>query len=626
MAPVRVGSPDEDRLGVELFGPLTVHLGPRRMGPGDWGGVRPKQVLEILLTARGHPVPTDRLAALLWEDHPPRDSLGSLHAFVSVLRRHLCADRARAREYVVTERAAYRFATEAAELDLDRFDALVRQAERAPTEVGLRFLHQALSLARGEVLEDEPRAVWTEDLRGTYRGRVLGAHLQVAEASLAVGDFPNGLEHAHAALALDRFAETAHRLIMLALYALGRGHQALTSYQQLRTQLAGELGLEPTKATQQLHHAILGQAEITALLPRPHRQMRPTPGTRTRVLLGRVEELSALAASVDEALAGGFALVLVEGEAGFGKSRLLDELAARLPGVRLGRTRCSPLATHLPYVPLAAALRHALSTPELAAAYRPALAAVFPELAPAPATDQPTERAEIDTLEALVRLLDDHAPLVVILDDLHQADPATITALGYLQQRCTHTPVAVIGALRTHPTADIPPIRHLTPTSVIHLGPLRPAELACLNPRDLHERTGGHPQAVAAAIDHTRADLATAVADVFLARFRAEGPQAYRILQTAATLDQPFRPDILATVLDTDPEPVLEHLEHLCDRRLLRIAGYRFAFRYPLLREVLLTTVSPARRRLLTQRTRRAENADTAFIRGSHGVPGPQEP
>src|SRR4051794_8900182 len=82
---------------IGVLGPLLVDDGERTLGPGDLGGVRPKQVLEILLAARGHRVPVDRLAELLWGKVPPHDAHGSLQTFVSVLRRHLARDRDLAR-------------------------------------------------------------------------------------------------------------------------------------------------------------------------------------------------------------------------------------------------------------------------------------------------------------------------------------------------------------------------------------------------------------------------------------------------------------------------------------------------------------------------------------------------
>ena len=109
---------------IRLFGTVEVEDGPRTLGARDLGGARPKQVLEILLAARGHRVSTDRLADLLWGDEQPRDPAGSLQTFVSVLRRRLAPDRDWARELVITEAEAYRFATDRVALDLDCFDHL----------------------------------------------------------------------------------------------------------------------------------------------------------------------------------------------------------------------------------------------------------------------------------------------------------------------------------------------------------------------------------------------------------------------------------------------------------------------------------------------------------------------
>src|SRR5439155_18343368 len=108
---VQVQGEDEpgDRVAVRLFGPLTIHDGPCKLGPRDLGGARPKQVLEILLAARGHHVPSDRLFELLWGEERPKHAANSLQTFVSVLRRHLTADRERARRLIVTEPEAYRF-------------------------------------------------------------------------------------------------------------------------------------------------------------------------------------------------------------------------------------------------------------------------------------------------------------------------------------------------------------------------------------------------------------------------------------------------------------------------------------------------------------------------------------
>src|SRR5918996_1969102 len=150
-------------LQVRLFGPLEIKDGARVLGPRDLGGSRPKQVLEILLAARGHRVPTDRLADLLWSEDLPQNAAGSLQTFVSVLRRHVTSNRDEARALVVTEAEAYRFATDMVDFDLDRFDELLERSAREPTGLARRSLEQALALVRGDVLEDEPYSTWALD-------------------------------------------------------------------------------------------------------------------------------------------------------------------------------------------------------------------------------------------------------------------------------------------------------------------------------------------------------------------------------------------------------------------------------------------------------------------------------
>ena len=163
------------------------------------------------------------------------------------------------------------------------------------------------------------------------------------------------------------------------------------------------------------------------------------------LFLGRRAELAALAETLDSALAGEFALVLVEGEAGIGKSRLLDEFASTLDGVSVARARCSALEQHLGHVPLAAALRDVLDGLDLDTNELPALSGIVPELAP---RERPAGFGEIDALEAAVEVIRRAGPLVLIFDDLHLADPGTVAALQYLHHRCAGSPVMVLGALR----------------------------------------------------------------------------------------------------------------------------------------------------------------------------------
>ena len=107
-------------------------------------------------------------------------------------------------------------------------------------------------------------------------------------------------------------------------------------------------------------------------------------------------------------------------------------------------------------MPLAAALRDALSQVEVQTAQLPALRGVLPELG---AGQPAAEFGEVDALEAIVSLIDRYAPLVLIFDDLHLADRSTIAALEYLNRRCSESPVLVLGAIRGEETASDHPLR-----------------------------------------------------------------------------------------------------------------------------------------------------------------------
>src|SRR5205814_637818 len=116
-------------------------------------------------------------------------------------------------------------------LDIAEFDALIDRAAGASTRTARTCLEEALALAgRGEILADEPYADWVAPLRRHYSGKVLSALVSAAEAALSLADAHAALAHADAALERDRFHEPAHRARILALYTLGRQHEALEAY------------------------------------------------------------------------------------------------------------------------------------------------------------------------------------------------------------------------------------------------------------------------------------------------------------------------------------------------------------------------------------------------------------
>jgi len=269
--------------------------------------------------------------------------------------------------------------------------------------------------------------------------------------------------------------------------------------------------------------------------------------------------------------------------------------------VRTGRARCSALERSLPYSVLANAVRDALRDVPLDRVAAPALAKIMPELGlRAAVRDVPL----VTALEALVDLVRRHAPLVLALDDLQWADPSSIVALEYLQRRCADVPVLVVAALRPEEVAPKHSLHRLEPTRRLRVEALTAADLAPLGIPRLYEQTGGIPLFVSAVLAGTTApDLHATV----LEGLRALGPHRHRLLATAATLEQPFEPELLAAILQADVVDVIEELERLAERGLVHVDGLRFGFRFDLMRQALCESLSPARRALLEERLREAE-------------------
>jgi len=588
-----------------MFGTIAVDAGGMRLGPRDFGGVKPKQVLEILLAARGHPVPKDRLAEYLWSNSLPQNVSATLETYVSVLRRRISCDRSLSRRLIVTQPEAYRFASEEAWIDLDEFDRLTRRS-RDSHEISRSDLERALTLARGDLLEDEPYAEWTFELRDQYRDRVVQTLLGASGAALAERDLHAALHHAETALGLDQFLEPAYRLAMVTYYALGQPHDALKLAARCRGLLADEIGTNPGSELQEVERAILADADPHSLLPEATRQLTTTlklGPTEEVPFLGRSRELAQIGRVVERALNGSFELILVAGEAGMGKTRLLDEFASRHPALRIGRGTCSGFGRRYPFVPLAMALRDALADIEIDAEALPALTSVLPELG---LSARPQE-LDTQALESLVALIRQSPPLVLILDDLHLADEHTIAALDYLAGRCATVPLVVIASFRPEEAAPGSLVRLLTHTLTLELGPLTSEDLAAAGLSRLYERTSGHPYYLNHVDRSTRrAELPLAVHDFVVARCRAAGEQAYGLLLAASVLSEPFEVDRVTEIAGLDKGQALDAIETLCRRRVLRLNGTKLAFQQPLEREVLYRHMSAPRRLFLVERANAA--------------------
>ena len=111
-----------------MFGPLEVTLAHRTVGARRFGGIKPRQLLEVLLLERGRPVSKDHIADCLWGQRLPVSAAATIETYVSQLRRIV------GRQVSHTEAGGYRVPAAAVDTDLDSFDALVRRAAAASGE------------------------------------------------------------------------------------------------------------------------------------------------------------------------------------------------------------------------------------------------------------------------------------------------------------------------------------------------------------------------------------------------------------------------------------------------------------------------------------------------------------
>src|ERR1022692_2842590 len=627
------------QLELRLAGVFGVVRDGVRLADGELARSRKaRTLLKLLAVERTRLVSIDRIADALWSGDPPADLAGSVATQVSRLRRvlgsavicggHQGYQLGGAPGIVVDLDEAARL-TSRAERELGTTPALARTAaERA---VGL--------LSPGTALAEEPYAAWAEPAREELRGLLRRARHALARALLETGDAHSAARAAGDAIADDPFDEGAHRLYMSACAAAGEQAKALEAYALLSSRLAEELGADPAPDTRKLHISILRDQHSgdrgwrDASLTRPGvGQNGPGAGSMhpSRAagsipvragLVGRGRELGELAAAWARAGGNEPGGVLVVGEAGIGKTRLAEALAADVAsaGAMVLQSRCYeterslflqpvveallPAVTRLPAVEL----RHLLGEDA------PAFAALVPEAA-AVLGPMPAERVAMDmqrrrafhSVLAFLRELAARSPVLLVVDDLQYAGQSTIEFVHYLGRHAGGTRLLVIATVRAENDAEVGAALTAV-ASRVEVGPLGAeavGQLAGLaGQADLADRilrqTRGHTLFVVEvlrALTEGDGGLPESLRSAVQARARRLGPAAEQLLRVAAVLGAAVDPETVAALAGVPPAAALGNCELALQARLLVTAGRDFEFANDLIREALYaTTPEPTR-------------------------------
>ncbi|MGW0072327.1 BTAD domain-containing putative transcriptional regulator, partial [Streptosporangium sandarakinum] len=570
---------------VRVLGSFAAEVGGE---PVPLGGPRQRGVLALLVAARGQVVPVDRMIEDLWRGEPPARALMSLQAYVSNLRRLLEPGRPprTPARLLVSAPPGYALRLPPESVDAWRFEDLLGQA-RTDTDPRLAQarLAEALGLWQGPAfaeVADEPWAA-AETAR-LNELRLVATELHVA-AGLRTGDPAAVVPEAERLTRDEPLREEGWRLHALALWSSGRQADALATLRRARGILAEELGLDPGPDLTALEEAILTRRTDVlraAVPPPPPTAPRPRPAPINEApFIGRETQLSALVTAAAEAATDGAGIALVTGEAGLGKSTLLEHLGRRLErdGWLVAVGRCPDVDSAPPAWAWTEALRAVAATTspgEFAGDLAPLLTDTGPVNADATAGRFRLRQAVWRWLAAVAT----KRPVAVMLDDLHWADAATLELLGGgLGMRA---PLLVVAAYRADESA------HLTETlaSLARATPLRLAlpglddeavarlvRAECEADEEtiarIAERTGGNPFYVresARLLNGEGALVALSevpegVRDVLRRRLARLPEGGVAILRLAAVAGRESSVDVLVKAADTDEDGVMDALD-----------------------------------------------------------------
>jgi tetratricopeptide (TPR) repeat protein len=507
-------------------------------------------------------------------------------------------------------------------LDVEEFDRLIADPQR---------IEEAVSLYRGDLLTalyDE----WVFPERERHRNAFLAGLLQLVSQARRQRNFVRGITRAQQILAIDPWREDVVRQVMALRCESGDRAGALAEYERFAKLLRLELTVQPMPETLTLRETIARGESFQPEAPLEH---PATPSivadSATLPFVGRHTEMGQLLETWSRVARGRGACVFVGGEPGVGKSRLILEFAHAVEEsggrVLIGATG-SPEAT--PYESIVDALRSAL--PLVAslkggmwlaciAELLPEIRARVPGLPEVPHIDAESERIRL--FESLFRCFTGLAqprPLLLVLEDMHWAQSASITLLRSLLRRVSGAPIMIVATYRDDETPRPHPLHRLR-SEARATACAQSLSLRTLSLDDLHELTGALPQspdleaanllAVSAGnplfltqfIDDLRHGERSAppasLEALVSARIGQLSEEARTAAEIAACIGTRFSHDALRDVSGWDEAALGSALDELFDRRIVREASgrglFEYAFSHQIFQEAIARAVPPER-------------------------------
>lgn len=608
-------------LHIKLFGELLITYGDRPIA--SISTARSQALLSYLVLHRHTPQPRQRLAFHLWTDSTDTQARTNLRKELTYLRRGLPA----ADQFLLIESKTLQWASTAPfTLDVLEFEDAVRAAACAALDTRQSFLKQAIALYRGDLLpscDDE----WIIPERERLQQMQLSALEQLIDLLKEQQDYRAALNYAQQLLRIDSLNEATYCLLMR-LYALsGDRANALQVYHRCMTVLREELGIDPGLTTRKLYEQLLLENELPehSVAPSSPRPCLPLPPLRvTQPLVGREPEWNLIQHWVRSiARDAPSEVLLLVGEPGIGKTRLLEELRETMQVAFWGRGFAAEMVR--PYGIWIDALRSIAMPPSVT--IPPELGFLLPEISQL--VKAPPDRSHL--FDAVVQLLAEWAnqtSLVVILDDIQWIDEASSALLHYATRLLSHSPVRfacaarsgeleenaaisrVVQALRREQrlrTLELQPFERGKTAELIRSVNTSNATVSLEMVDQVFIDSGGNPLfvlEVVRALSQNQSTHADNLEALIGDRLQQLDDTAHQLLPWASALGRSFKPPLLAQVANYPLPQLLMAIEQLERQSIIRPSksagnemGYDFA--HDIVRQVVYRQISEPRRQLV---------------------------
>ncbi|HEU5433216.1 MAG TPA: AAA family ATPase [Thermomicrobiales bacterium] len=466
LSPDGVAPDDAANLTIGLLGGFRVQVGRREVADSEWRLRKARSLVKLLALAPGRQLHREQLLETLWPEQDPDAAANNLHKAVYIARRALEPDLAAARwsRYLHLQGDSLVLRPPGTlTIDIDEFERATATALRSGDPAAY---DDAVALYAGDLLPEDRYEDWAAARRDELRACCLSLWLALAGLREARGEPAAAVEALRRLVADDPAHEEAH-VALTHLHALaGRRHQALRQDQQLRDGLRRELDADPAPSSDRLYQDILAGRLTPAAGADPGPMPSIAPGDggaeRATALVGRDAEIEAIEDRLDAAFAARGGVVLIAGEAGIGKSRLVAEIAERVRGARESSWPAPPMSRKDDCPTACLPKRWPLGGLTAAGGLRAILGDDASDFARFPQSAQSALRADRQRLFAaiadLLRRQAAGAPILLVLEDLHAADHASLQLLHFLARMCRDSRMLIVGTFRPEDASPTDPL------------------------------------------------------------------------------------------------------------------------------------------------------------------------